>query len=199
MDAEAEASKKWGDRYINAAKRIIKKTYSDQIEIAVTSDKLDQEENSDLIMLETDAPIFKGKSRIAFRMRAFDVWLKYRDEFTIRSKVHFSPVTEIHKIIKGQGDLFLYAFAVADDNEDEIHYWRLIDLDVFRYAVATTKIPFFTKTNYGRNPTDFNVYNVNDFPRMLKLVVAEGPGVRVAKLKLADEPPPWNLGLFGNR
>lgn len=67
--------------------------------------------------------------RIACRIRRFK-YLKYNNEFTIRSSVKSGAKSELSKIIEGWGDYLLYGF--SDENEKEIVYYKIIDLKKFR-------------------------------------------------------------------
>ena len=77
-------------------------------------------------------------------------------EFTIRSKSEYNKRTEIHKILDGFGDWMFYGFTKGD----EVIFWSIIDLDVFRnnyeYAHCTEK------SNY--DGTKFTAFNIGTFP-----------------------------------
>jgi len=111
--------KRWSDRFIPEIKAIIGQHL---IREAYTQE--DQLENTDLICL-TLASI-----RIACRIRRYQFYHAYPDDFTIRSGRPGNTTTELAKILAGWGDYFFYGF--ANEAEDGLQAWLLGRLDVFR-------------------------------------------------------------------
>jgi hypothetical protein len=101
-------------------------------------------------------------ARIAVRTRKFKD-IKYKDEFTIRSKRNGTK-TEYEKIIAGWGDYLFYGFRNAA--ETQIIYWHLIDLYTFREHVETNRdIP-------NGDGTFFKSFRYDEFPP--ELIVKKG-------------------------
>ncbi len=76
---------------------------------------------------KTDIPVRNRKHK----------YLSYGD-FTIRSKSYYGFETEIDKIRKGFGDIYLYAWKTED--ESSIHTYMLIDLNEFRNSGLSDQI-----------------------------------------------------------
>ena len=128
----------------------------------------DQKQNTDLLLLNFVS------CKISCRVRKFE-YLKFKEEFTIRSKSKTGAETEIQKIIQGFGDFFFYGF--ADQEEKKICHWRLIDLKRFRLYFA--RLSFFgvlgqTKKN-NDGSSDFLVFRYSDFPP--DLIFAKGDNI----------------------
>lgn len=81
---------------------------------------VDQREVGDIVLAST-------VGHIAFRVRRPDC--KYRD-LTLRSRRASGVETEIHKIRKGFGRWYLYAWTI--DLSNKFSEWILVDLDKFR-------------------------------------------------------------------
>lgn len=112
----------WSDKFIPYLKMILGYAFID-----IANEKQDMEENTDLIMFCAD------KKNIACRVRR-NSWLQRKsNEFTIRYDYSEGYKTEYQKILDGMGDFLLYCF--ADQNEEKIAAWRIIDLSAFRYLV----------------------------------------------------------------
>ena len=107
----------------------------------------------------TDFLIYSVKPfKVAVRLRRYNYFLKYSDEFTIRYSRPSGVDTEIHKIQKGLVNYVLYGFVNAE--ETKIIRWFIGDLNVFRNANPLPVI----KSN---NPPDssFAIYKLNQFPK----------------------------------
>ena len=114
-----ERDKEWTDRLLPRIKRILGEHL---IGSAPVED--DAERNTDLIVLRLDAV------RIACRMRTYDYYLRYSDEFTIRAGRPSGMKTELAKILEGWGNYFFYGFASQD--KTNLVKWTLGDLNAFR-------------------------------------------------------------------
>lgn len=108
----------WQRKFLPDLKRIV----GEHLVIEAPPEE-DNYHNTDLIVLNLE------KIRVACRIRRYS-YLKYHEEFTIRSKRPSKAKTELAKIVSGWGDYFIYGFA----NEDEtgLETWFLGDLNVFR-------------------------------------------------------------------
>lgn len=65
-------------------------------------------------------------TKVAWRLRTFKYYEKYKKEFTIRSEVR-KNITEFDKLRKV--DYFLYTF--LNEKETDFIYWKIYDLDRF--------------------------------------------------------------------
>jgi len=88
---------------------------------------IDQSEATDLIVLRA------RDMRIAVRIRRFGYFPRYGSQFTIRCRRESGAKTELAKIVEGFGDWLFYGH--ANDSEDQIEHWMLIDLAAFRAAL----------------------------------------------------------------
>jgi hypothetical protein len=112
-------NKTWSDRFIPEIKRILGDVFFD-----VAQPIEDQLFATDLILRT------KNDIRIACRVRKYEYWQRYPDEFTIRSYLPSGMPTELTKIMNGYGDYLFYGF--ADSKETTLLAWTLGDLTVFR-------------------------------------------------------------------
>lgn len=114
-----EEDKKWSDRFIPEIQTILANNLR-LFEIA--NDVEDREHNTDLLTLRD--------IRVALRIRKFDAFQSFGNQFTIRSRRGSGAKTELLKIIEGLGRYMFYGF--SDESERKIHAWFLIDLNAFR-------------------------------------------------------------------
>lgn len=151
--------KAWSDRFLPEIKMILGRelmTEAPAIE--------DMTRATDLIVLRFESV------RIACRVRRNKYLAKYRNEFTLRSKVRGKNDTEITKILSGWGDFMFYGF--ADETETELAAWTLGDLNAFRIwfnrqLVANKgELPCFNKGN--SDGTGFMVFKANKIPNFVK-------------------------------
>ncbi len=118
--------------------------------IGISTFEQDTEEATDLVILTTRA------SKIACRIRDYNKYKLFINEFTIRSRSQYGGRTEIHKILEGLADWMFYGFG---ENEQVVKY-SIIDLDVFRknYELVT---PTEKKNHDG---TEFFAFDIGRFP-----------------------------------
>jgi len=112
--------KKWADRFLPEIKQIIG-------EHLIIEPKLEEDafHNTDLIVLGFDS------IRIGCRIRKYEYFSQYPNEFTIRSeRTKSGAKTELTKIIEGWGNYFFYGF--ADKTESHIVFWIIVSLNEFR-------------------------------------------------------------------
>lgn len=116
--------------------------------------------NTDLIVLKMEV------IRFACRVRRFEYFDKFHNEFTFRSKLPSGNKTELNKIIEGWGDFFFYGF--ADYYNEKLHHWIIADLKVFRSwfsdCLARKNYKWAKKENKD-NSSSFLVFNLNDLPK----------------------------------
>ena len=98
--------------------------------------------------------------KVACRLRTYDYYLKYPNEFTVRSELHSGNKTELQKIREGLVDYILYGF--VDWEEKRIIKYFIGDLKIFR--LKEDIIPFKEKINKDDHPNKFRCYNLSDLP-----------------------------------
>ena len=133
----------WSDGFMPSVKSIL-----GQAIISESTFEQDTEEAFDLIT--------PSSKKIACRVRDYDKYKQYIQEFTIRSQSYHNRKTEIHKILEGYGDWMFYGFTQGK----EVKYWSIIDLDVFRnnHSIA------YYKENKNYDGTKFRAYALGTFP-----------------------------------
>ena len=111
----------------------------------------------------TDFLTFTIKNiKVACRLRTYNYYLKYPDEFTIRSELYSGNKTELQKIREELVDYIFYGF--VDENENKIIRYFIGDLDIFRKYEQTIK--YEKQINKDARPNKFRAYKINHFPRI---------------------------------
>lgn len=158
-------NRRWSDRFLPGIKQILGLHL-----ISAAPVEEDVRRNTDLIVLKMAAV------RIACRVRRYEYYYEYKDQFTIRYKLPSGEKTELAKIIEGWGDYFFYAF--ADEKEERLISWRLCDLNVFRLWLAglllraeSGSLPFEVKENKDGSSA-FAVFAFSDLPD--EFIITEG-------------------------
>ena len=137
--------REWSDLFMPSVKSILGKVI-----IIESTFKEDTEEGFDLITPE--------QKRIACRVRDYERYKKYIQEFTIRSQSYHNRKTEIDKIIQEKrGDWMFYGFTKGN----EVIYWSIINLDVFR---SNHKSAHY-KERKNLDGTKFRAYSMGSFPQ----------------------------------
>lgn len=149
MDSNYIEQRRWSDKFIPAIKKII-----GQYLLVPSSFEEDTQHACDLIIMKA------RDMRIAARIRKYHYSLSYGDEFTIRCKTQYNQKTEIHKIIEGWGDWFFYGF--ANETEEDISKWFLIDLHVLRRN-RLQKQPVKTGVQDNFDQTGFRWFKIWSF------------------------------------
>ena len=111
--------KAWSDRFLVEIKRLL-----GEYLIGPAPQEEDAEHNTDLIVLRMDAV------RVACRVRRHEYLAEYCHQFTIREGRPSGTKTELTKVIEGWGRYLFYG--IADEAEQALATWALIDLNVFR-------------------------------------------------------------------
>jgi hypothetical protein len=149
--------RKWADKFLPTMKRAIA-----DVLIQPAPDVEDMHRNTDLIVLRVES------LRVACRVRRYSYFVRYPDEFTIRAGRPNGHETELSKLISGYGDYFLYGF--ANEDETDLHAWRIIDLRVFRLwynrqlALNRGRLPGQRQEN-GDASSWFYAFNVSQLPK----------------------------------
>lgn len=159
-----ESDKRWSDIFIPEIKSILGLYLINEAPI-----EEDAKRNTDLMELSLDGV------RIGCRIRRFNAYGKYGDEFTIRRSRPSGQKTEFEKIVKeGWGDYFFYGF--SNEEEKNLLAWTLARLDIFRayilkYWKSHRKFPGIQKNNVD-NSSAFIGFKWTDFPD--DMVIAKG-------------------------
>ena len=114
-----DRDKAWSDKFMRTIKQVLGLCL-----LTEGNFEEDAKENTDLRVLN-----LKGV-RIGCRVRTYDFYERYPNEFTIRYSRPTGIKTEIDKIMDGWGDLFFYGF--SNQSETSLIKWTLADLNVFR-------------------------------------------------------------------
>lgn len=153
-------NRQWSDQYIDEIKRIVGPHL-----LNVTSFEVDTRQAADLVVMHA-----RGVT-IACRVRRPGYLMKYRDEFTIRSRLDSGATTELSKIYDGWADLMFYGHAAPGDDIGFSH-WMLISLDAFRAQLIRYPDNTYYVEKDNRDGTHFAVFNVNQFTGQPPLLVA---------------------------
>lgn len=160
----------WSDQFIQSICQIVGPLLLTEAPL-----KIDQEENTDLIVLSVDA------KRIACRVRRHGYADRYPNEFTIRCRRDSGMETELSKIINGFGDWMFYGHQAALDTI-EIDPWMLLDLRPFRGGLIR-HLNHQHVLRCGVKPNDdgthFKWYDATSFPENPPLIVAQSASIRV--------------------
>jgi len=90
----------WSDLFITQIKRELGEVF-----IEISPEYKDTQEATDLIIMGTGSICF------ACRVRRFNYFEKYKDQFTIRLKLPKYNKSEMDKIKEGFGDFYFYGFS----------------------------------------------------------------------------------------
>ena len=110
--------KRWSDKFLPEIKQILGLHLIGEPPV-----EEDQERNTDLIVLKMEAV------RIACRVRRNE-FMRYKDEFTVRSSRPSGIKTELKKIVEGWGDYLFYG--ISEKEEEKLEHYILGDLKFFR-------------------------------------------------------------------
>lgn len=150
-----KTDKRWSDKFLPEIKSILGQNF-----IGEANQEEDALHNTDLIVLKMDV------IRFACRVRKYDYYERFGNEFTLRSARPGEHKTELAKVIEGWGDYFFYGFASAD--ETALHSWIIGDLKVFRLwfnrCLAAGKTPWQMRANRDGS-SDFLVFTISDLPK----------------------------------
>ena len=156
MNIHYQDNRTWSDNYIPAMKQIIGPYL-----LVTSSFAQDTQQACDLICL---------KKHVACRIRRCGYLKEHKNEFTLRFK-NGNSKTEYAKILEGFADWIFYAHVGNNNNID--WYW-LLDLDIFRTAIVNGKggnLVGGIKANYD-NCTSFAWFDITSFPK--SMVIGSG-------------------------
>ena len=162
MNIPYSINRQWSDQYLPEIRRIVGAHL-----LQVAPNYLDQHHATDLLMLD-------GRDlRIAARVRRPGYATRYPYEFTIRSQVASGAMTELAKIVNGEGDWLFYGHASEDGQGLDL--WWLIDLRAFRAALirrSANGIPIRCGDKANADGTCFKWFDIRSFPNEPPLIVA---------------------------
>ena len=118
--------------------------------------EVDTRQAEDLTVLLVD-----NKS-IAARVRR-PGYLKYRHEFTVRSRRDSGAETELSKIYDGWGEWMFYAHAASNNPDDGFACWMLINLSSFRSQMIKYRKTIRWTRQSNNDGTYFNAFDVFSF------------------------------------
>ena len=161
-----ETDKRWSDRFLPEIKSIL-----GGVLLTEGSFEEDAKRNSDLLVLHMQAV------RIGCRVRRYPYFLKYPNDFTIRTVRKSGNMTELAKVLSGWGDYFFYGF--SDEKEERLIYWLVGDFKIFRlwHSMELGKCvpgngPGREKKN-SDGSSDFRAYNKNIVLKSGPFIIAE--------------------------
>lgn len=164
MNMEYSINRQWSDQYLPAIRRIVGAHL-----LRAAPDWLDMRHATDLMMLD-------GRDiRVAARVRRPGYAARYPFEFTLRSQLASGAMTELEKVVNGEGDWLFYGHAGDDGMSFDL--WWLIDLRAFRAALirhAMNGYPLRCGNKANTDGTWFKWFDIRSFPADPPLVIARG-------------------------
>ena len=161
MSGYYASDRQWSDRFIPSLKQVVGPYL-----LVTSSFDQDTKQASDLVVLNV------MPKQIACRVRRPGFYDKYGTQFTIRYERASGTETEFAKIAKGFADWMLYAHAA--DNQGNLCFWVLLDLNVFRKIYREHKAQTVKSgvTPNQDGTTSFAWFDMTSFPP--ELVIASG-------------------------
>ena len=156
-------NRNWSERYTPKCRQIIGANI-----IGVGSYRMDCEQATDLFCIGCD------DLRVACRIRRPGYCKQYGNDFTIRSRLDNGYPTEIDKLRAGWAKYMLYGHAKENTvGNDSLARWMLIDLDVWRWAIASPDSRVLGGETNNGDGTWFTWYDVTTFPKTRPIVIAD--------------------------
>jgi hypothetical protein len=149
--------RQWSDQYIGEIKKIVGPYLLEE-----SSFEVDTKQAADLVVVNSK------NITIACRVRK-PGFLKYANEFTIRSRYDSGCKTELQKITEGWGDWMFYGHAASSGLK--IHVWTLIDLNAWRAAMIRHKDKIRRGEKSNNDGTYFAWFDIDSFPNKSDLVI----------------------------
>lgn len=173
MTATYQRQRAWSDSLLGEARMLV-----GFCTVSAADYEDDTQRATDLRWLNTSGA---QSARVACRLRDHSYFLRYPDEFTIRSYSNGNP-TELDKIMAGHGTHALYGFRTPDGQH--IGAWRFLDLFVFRDWFYFTQRSFLEgraracwSVQDNGDGTKFHAFKYDDLPP--DLVLFRGTGMQV--------------------
>lgn len=178
--ADYNADRKWSDKFVPQLKQII----ADLLIVEAPQEE-DMQRNTDLVVFTVRA------LRVACRVRRYQYLLKWPNDFTIREGRPSGAKAELTKIVEGWGDYFVYAF--ADEQEQGLCAWRVIDLSQFRIWFMRSLVRLNGKSPGDQNGNGdgsswFRAFDTAQLPN--GIVIREVMPVRM----IAESEPAYAIG-----
>jgi len=173
VTATYQRQRAWSDSLLGEARMLV-----GFCTVSAASYEDDTQRACDLRWLNTSGA---QSARVACRLRDHSYFLRYPNEFTLRSYSNGHP-TELDKIMSGHGTHALYGFRTPDGQH--IGAWAFIDLFVFRdWFFRTQKAywaglaPMRWSEQDNGDGTKFHAFKYDDLPP--DLVLFRGTGMKV--------------------
>jgi len=156
----------WSDLFITQIKRELGEVF-----IEISPEYKDTQEATDLIIMGTGSICF------ACRVRRFNYFEKYKDQFTIRLKLPKYNKSEMDKIKEGFGDFYFYGFSNKQNDGSGFIQYIIFDLKTFRKYLAYLKRAnreecWEIKQNVDNSP-DFVSFKIECFPPEMFIIKKE--------------------------
>lgn len=148
-------NRKWSDLFIPQIKRELGEAF-----IGIPPEYKDTQEATDLIVMGI------GHLCFACRVRRFNYFEKYKEQFTIRLKLPEYKKSELDKIKEGFGDYYFYGFSNNRNDGSGFIQYLIFDLNIFRKYLKYLKTReecFKIKSNIDKSP-NFISFEINCFP-----------------------------------
>lgn len=161
-------NRKWSDLFIPQLKRELGEAF-----INIAPEYKDTQEATDLIVFGVGSLCF------ACRVRRFEYFERYKNQFTIRLKLPDYKKSELDKIVKEEfGDYYFYGFSNKYNNGSGFIKFIIFDLKIFReylgYLKRSDRKECWEKRSNVNNSPDFLAFKINCFPP--EMIIKEHPG-----------------------
>jgi len=155
INSNYKENRQWSDLFIPELKRVLGENF-----INVAPEYKDTQEATDLIVMGI------GRLCFACRVRRFEYFEKYKNQFTIRLKLPGYKKSEMDKIKEGFGDYYFYGFSNKKNNGSGFIQYIIFDLNIFReylpYLKSRKNECWGKKSNIDNSP-DFIWFNIDCF------------------------------------
>jgi hypothetical protein len=160
--------RRYSERFIPLVKQ-----YAGPHLLRPSSFEVDTKEAADLVVLRAE-PITIG---VRIRRPGYE---EYINEFTLRAKRDNGVETELSKVIRGWMTWFFYGHGNEELADPHLRTWMLLDMDVFRYALAMRGQPrAFEKGAMRLIPngdgTHFAACDLRRWPRHMVIASSDQP------------------------
>ena len=157
------AEKAWSDKFVKQLKAIC----GQHILQAASIDD-DRQKGTDLSLSDL------SDGGISCRVRRHKQ-MRYKDDFCLRGHCPDGLENEVEKILSGHNRLYIYAF--SNEAEDDLSFWSLYDLNVFRRWWCSESLKNAAKQSPGQlkrlpNGDAFWTFKIADLPP--EFIIASG-------------------------
>jgi len=150
-------NRNWSDLFITQLKRELGEAFID-----IAPEYKDTQEATDLVVFGI------GELCFACRVRRFEYFEKFKDQFTIRLKLPNYRKSELDKIMEGFGDFYFYGFSNKRNDGSGFIKYIIFDLKIFRewfdYLKRSSRKECWEKRSNINNSPDFLAFKIDCFP-----------------------------------